>query len=173
MPDWGDAPLSQKVVIDPVQLGKLAELCCSIDEVAAFFRCSPSTIRHRIKRDPLKTVWETGIARGAISLRRAQLQAAYAGDRTMLVWLGKQILGQVDKVEQSVENKQRYVVEIPAPMNASQWINTYGKPGEETTDAANDKSVRPQPKSRQKKNAQVIDSSDYLDITPNLKKLKS
>ncbi len=158
----GDRSLStQKVVIDPVQLGKLAELCCSIEEVAAFFRCSPTTIRHRIKRDPLKTVWEVGMARGAISLRRAQLQAAYAGDRTMLVWLGKQILGQVDKVEQSIENKQRFVVEIPPPMTANEWMKSYGKASDDASDV-NGESPAPT-KQRGRRTAKVI-STDYREL---------
>lgn len=168
MPDRGMPLSSQKIVIDPVQLGKLAELCCSIEEVAAFFRCSTATIRHRIKREPMKTIWESGLARGRISLRRAQLQAAYAGDRTMLVWLGKQLLGQVDKVEQTVDTKQRFVVEIPPPMTAKEWINAYGKQGEDAIDVTSDKSTRPQPKSRSRanKSARMIDSSDYTEVVP-------
>lgn len=169
---------SQKIVIDPVQLGKLAELCCSIEEVAAFFRCSTTTIKHRIKRDPMKTIWETGLARGRISLRRAQLQAAYAGDKTMLVWLGKQLLGQVDKVEQTVDNKQRFVVEIPPPMSAKEWINAYGKQGDDAVDVTGGKPSRPQPRSRTKSRApRIIDSEEFRELIPapnlDLKKVDS
>ncbi len=35
-------------------------------------------------------------AEGKISLRRTQLELALAGDKAMLVWLGKQYLGQTD-----------------------------------------------------------------------------
>jgi hypothetical protein len=129
-----------KIVIDPIQLGKLAELCCSIEEVAAYFRCGTSTIRYRLTRDPLKTVWETGLARGRISLRRAQLQAAHAGDRTMLIWLGKQLLGQVDKVEQEVKNDQRWVVELPPPMSPAEWVKAFGK-GEGANGNAGDDAI--------------------------------
>src|SRR3954447_22356974 len=126
------------IVIDPIQLGKLAELCCSVEEVAAYFRCSVTTIKHRLKRDPLKTVWESGLARGRISLRRAQLQAAHSGDRTMLIWLGKQLLGQTDKVEQEVKQDQRWVVELPPPMSADAWIKAFGKGGDDAIDVTNE-----------------------------------
>ncbi len=44
-----------------------------------------------------------GYARGRASLRTWQFQAAKAGNTKMLIWLGKQLLGQKDtsKVEQT------------------------------------------------------------------------
>lgn len=122
-------PPVPKVVIDPVQLGKLAELCCTLEEVAAYFRTTVVTVKFRLKKDPLKTIWESGLARGRISIRRAQFQAALAGDRTMLIWIGKQLLSQTDKVEQNVETKQKWVVELPPAMTAEQWVAAYGKIG--------------------------------------------
>jgi hypothetical protein len=169
-----------KIVIDPIQLGKLAELCCSIEEVAAYFRCSPTTIRFRLQRDPLKTVWETGIARGRISLRRAQLQAAHSGDRAMLIWLGKQLLGQVEKIEQEVKQDQRWVVELPPPMSPEDWVKAFGKPGDGAVDVTGPdgknetgaksgtgaKAVR----GRRPAPARIIDSTDFSEIDPTKKK---
>ena len=43
--------------------------------------------------------FETGKSDGRISLRRAQFKAALAGNPTMLIWMGKQFLGQRDKIE--------------------------------------------------------------------------
>lgn len=43
-------------------------------------------------------------AKGKLSLRRKQFQLALSGDRTMLIWLGKQYLGQVDKSELTGKN---------------------------------------------------------------------
>lgn len=34
-----------------------------------------------------------------VSLRRKQVELAMAGDKTMLIWLGKNYLGQTDKLE--------------------------------------------------------------------------
>ena len=42
---------------------------------------------------------ENGRANGRQTLRRLQWQAANEGNSTMLVWLGKQLLGQRDKTE--------------------------------------------------------------------------
>ena len=39
-----------------------------------------------------------------MSLRRMQFEKAQTGNTTMLIWLGKQMLGQKDKIETSEEN---------------------------------------------------------------------
>lgn len=49
-----------------------------------------------------KDAFEQYSAQGRASIRRMQYKAAQAGDKTMLVWLGKQWLGQTDKVEQNI-----------------------------------------------------------------------
>lgn len=47
-----------------------------------------------------------------MSLRRMQYRAACAGDRTILIWLGKQYLGQRDKQDLDVHvTDQRKAVE--------------------------------------------------------------
>jgi hypothetical protein len=92
------------VPIDLEELEKLAAMHCTEAEVAAWFSSPGATltqqaISRKLKREPFKTVWATGRAKGSISLRRKQKQRADAGDRTMLIWLGKQWLGQADKQE--------------------------------------------------------------------------
>lgn len=62
----------------------------------------------RKERDAeLSRCLENGRKEGKMSLRRLQWKSAQAGDRTMLVWLGKQYLGQTDKqnVSQEVTGK--------------------------------------------------------------------
>jgi hypothetical protein len=154
------------IVIDPVQLGKLAELCCSIEEVAAYFRCSPTTVRHRLKRDPLKTVWETGISRGKISLRRAQLHAALNGDRVMMIWLGKNLLDQKDRVEQTEQNDKRWVVSLPQPATPEQWMAIYGKPGDDAVDITNSKPTKPRSKSKSRA-PRIIDAEKFREVPPD------
>ena len=90
------------VPVDLEELEKLAAMHCTEAEVAAWFSKPGATLTQqavskKLKREPFKTVWATGWAKGNISLRRIQKQRADAGDRTMLVWLGKQWLGQQDK----------------------------------------------------------------------------
>jgi len=86
----------KQIPIDTDALEKLAMLHCTGPEVAAFFECNQSTISRRLAKEPLKSVWERGWAKGNISIRRQQMQRAEAGDKTMLIWLGKQWLGQKD-----------------------------------------------------------------------------
>ena len=80
--------------IDEKQVEKLAARFWKNTEIAAFFDCDEATIRKRFS-DILAKGRETGRAR----LRDAQLKAALNGNPTMLIWLGKQLLGQKDSIE--------------------------------------------------------------------------
>jgi len=44
-------------------------------------------------------VYKRGMDKGCLSLRHKQFNLAKGGDKTMLIWLGKQLLGQVDRRE--------------------------------------------------------------------------
>ena len=46
-----------------------------------------------------------GRDQGKTSLRRMQWEKAQSGNTTMLIWLGKQMLGQKDKLETSENNE--------------------------------------------------------------------
>jgi AraC-like DNA-binding protein len=81
--------------IDEKQVFKLAKILCTDEEIAAVLNCSSDTLVRRFA-EPL----EKGRQFGRQSLRRKQYQLAMKGDRTMLVWLGKQYLGQQDRVQQ-------------------------------------------------------------------------
>ena len=83
------------------ELEKLASIHCTDAEIAGFFGIARETFCRRKKGAVLETL-ERGRAKGRASLRRAQWAAAMKGDRTMLVWLGKQLLGQKDKAEHEV-----------------------------------------------------------------------
>ena len=84
------------IKIDPLQVEKLAMIQCTQDEMSAVLGCSVDTL-HRNYADVIKKGWEEG----KMSLRRLQYKSAEAGDRTLLIWLGKQYLGQRDKTELS------------------------------------------------------------------------
>jgi hypothetical protein len=88
-----------KVVhIDLEQLEKLGRFQCTYDELAAWFHCDRRTIIRRMKQQDAKDAFERGKAQGRISLRQAQFSAALAGNSTMLIWMGKQLLDQKDTV---------------------------------------------------------------------------
>ena len=89
----------RKVVeIDVVELEKLCSLQCTYEEIAAWFNVSVRTIESRRKQPKFAEAMDRGKARGRISVRRAQMRLLEAGNATMGIWLGKQLLGQKDIV---------------------------------------------------------------------------
>lgn len=73
---------------------KLAQLGCKTKEIADHFGVSENTITNRFLEELTK-----GRADVRMSLRQWQLAAAKKGNVVMQIWLGKQMLGQVDKQE--------------------------------------------------------------------------
>jgi hypothetical protein len=84
------------VEIDLVELKKLCSLQCTDEEIGAWFGVSTRTIESRRKQPEFSEVMNRGKAKGRISVRRAQMKLLEAGNGTMGVWLGKQLLGQRD-----------------------------------------------------------------------------
>ena len=83
---------------DIEQIKTLARCHCPDNEIAAYLGCGESTIRRHFGT-LLKEARDTGKA----NLRAKQYRLAMEGDKTMLIWLGKQILGQKDRNEYSTE----------------------------------------------------------------------
>ena len=88
-----------RIEITVSDLEALGELACVNREIAAFLGVSERTIEKRLQEPELREALARGEARANVSLRRKQLNMALNGDRTMLIWLGKQRLGQKDKIE--------------------------------------------------------------------------
>lgn len=79
---------------------RLAARQASNREIAGILGVSESTIRKRIDDDPkLRALIEKAKGKGLAALRSKQYEVAMSGDRTLLIWLGKQYLGQSDKRE--------------------------------------------------------------------------
>lgn len=84
----------------------LCKLMCTAEEIAGFLSVSVDTLERRIREEhgcTFAEYFKEHSAQGKISLRRHQYKLAEAGNATMLIWLGKQYLGQTDK--QEVDNK--------------------------------------------------------------------
>ncbi len=79
--------------INEEDVRKLAERFWTITEIAAFFNCSDKTISNRFSDIVVK-----GKENGRAKLRDIQLRSAMNGNVTMQIWLGKQYLNQIDKV---------------------------------------------------------------------------
>ena len=84
----------KKYNIDTDQVEKLSGLGCTNTEIASFFGCDESLIRKSYSEFLTK-----GRDKGKIRLRQWQLKSAERGNVAMLIWLGKQMLGQTDKQE--------------------------------------------------------------------------
>ena len=85
--------------IDLIELEKLCSLQCSEEEIAAWFNVSVRTIQNRRKQHKFAEVMRRGKAKGCISVRRAQMRLLEAGNGSIAVWLGKNLLGQRDTMQ--------------------------------------------------------------------------
>jgi len=80
--------------LDTEKVEQLAGFGCTNTEIASFFGCDESLIRKSYSEFLSK-----GRDKGKIRLRQLQWRAAERGNVSMMIWLGKQVLGQVDKQE--------------------------------------------------------------------------
>lgn len=100
----------------PIRWDEFEKLCaiqCTLEEIAAYFNCSADTIERAVKRhykSGFADVFAQKRGHGKVSLRRVQFQKALEGNPTMMIWLGKQYLGQTEKVEQKVETVAEHIV---------------------------------------------------------------
>jgi DNA-binding PadR family transcriptional regulator len=78
-------------VIPPDEVYRLSKLWCSYEEIAEWFEIPVETLKYNFRDLITKGRTETKQA-----LRRAQIKSALEGSTTMLIWLGKNILGQSD-----------------------------------------------------------------------------
>jgi hypothetical protein len=89
-----------KLPIPPDEVELMASIGCTDREIATYFGLAETTFRTNFSdylingRQQLKS-----------SLRRAQLQTALSGNATLLIWLGKQCLGQTENPSTSDERK--------------------------------------------------------------------
>ena len=84
--------------INAEQVKKMASLGSPLVDIAYVVGCSVDTLQRRF-RDEI----EEGRATGRTRLRQKQLEVAMQGNPAMLIWLGKQLLGQTDKQEISAD----------------------------------------------------------------------
>lgn len=107
---------------------KLCSIFCTRSEVCSVMGIDPKTLNRLIdenfrdevnpgaERITFSDAFERFSGDGRAAIRRAQLTAALDGDKTMLIWLGKNYLGQSDsgaRREQD-EEKQPKSVEVTA-----------------------------------------------------------
>lgn len=110
-----------KAKIDLETFEKLAALQCTQAECAAFLEVSVDTIQRRIAHNPkFAAAWERGRENGKASLRRMQFESAQKGNITMQIWLGKQYLGQKDRLEHAGPDGNTVVFRLESVLNPPQ-----------------------------------------------------
>lgn len=87
-------PGPKPIAIDEKLVEKLATIMCTMKEIGAVIGCSVDTLERRFAE-----IIEKGRENGKMSLKRKQYEIAMGGNVTMLIWLGKQHLGQTNKEE--------------------------------------------------------------------------
>ena len=104
----GGAPVKQ---IDYSQLKKLCAIQCTGEECASLLDIDYDTLNNRLKEDNhggFSEFFKKHSASGKASLRRRQYKAAVEdGNVPMMIWLGKQYLGQNDTQKLEHSNPDR------------------------------------------------------------------
>lgn len=80
---------------------------CTGEEIAGCLGCHYDTLATAVQREKGCTFSEYFAQKrshGKMSLRRKQYATAMSGNPTLLVWLGKNWLGQTDKIESYVDH---------------------------------------------------------------------
>jgi hypothetical protein len=130
-PGEGGAPVKE---LDPRTAERLASIQCTDKEIAHCLGVSEATLIRRKQGDPdFAEALDRARSQGRMSLRRKQFEKANAGSDTMLIWLGKQILGQRDRFEHAGDPDNpltvRYVVEVPPAIEGKDdWRRRYAPP---------------------------------------------
>ena len=101
----GGRPLFE---VDYKKLENLCAIFCTGKECASVLGCHYDTLAKKVKEKTALSFpdyFKRNSAPGRVSLREKQFEAAHDGNVTMMIWLGKQILGQKDKSYNEIEDK--------------------------------------------------------------------
>ena len=95
-------PKGTTIPIDWPKVDGMCAIQCTGEEIAGVLGIGYDTLQRACKREN-DMVFEDYIGQkksgGRMSLRRKQYSTAMEGNPTMLVWLGKNWLGQTDKID--------------------------------------------------------------------------
>lgn len=101
--------------INQQQFETLCSMMCSLEEVSAVFNVHFNTLNNWCKETYGETFDKTAERFrnvGKTSLRRKQFQLAEKNSQ-MAIWLGKQYLGQTDKIEETTIERVEIINDIP------------------------------------------------------------
>jgi DNA-binding CsgD family transcriptional regulator len=97
------------------QVEKLASYGLTNKEISEALGYDDSTLKRKFENFLIK-----GRANLKQRLKKKQIQVALSGNVSMLIWLGKQYLGQAEKIEESgdykiIVNRKKLEVELKSP----------------------------------------------------------
>ncbi len=98
-------PGRKPIPVDFDLVDNLCDLQCTGEEIAAALGVEYKTLEKRVKEKTglqLREYIKKKGQKGKASLRRAQFKSGLAGNVTMQIWLGKQYLGQRDRMDTEI-----------------------------------------------------------------------
>lgn len=100
-----------KKLIDLDAISALCKMGCTIEEIASIIGTSDAwLIKEREDNPDMAQAMELGYSTMKAGLRKTQVELAMSGNATMLIWLGKQWLGQSDK--QAIETNTQINITV-------------------------------------------------------------
>jgi hypothetical protein len=105
-----------KKEIDPQLFENLCSIFCTQAEICEIIGIAANTLRDWCEDfygEDFLSVYKKHSGKGKMSLRRAQLKMAQTNP-TMAIWLGKQFLNQLDKVEEQISGSVIIRNEVPS-----------------------------------------------------------
>ena len=118
-PNKGGRPRKEITDKDFERLIAMIRIQCTQGEICGVFDMTAETLNTRIEErgeGSFSTLYKKHGDEGKASLRRMQWKAAEAGNSTMLIWLGKNMLDQTDKT--IVDNKHSVSDDMAELLNA-------------------------------------------------------
>ena len=103
-----------RLEIDWEKLDKMCAIHCTKREIADVLGISEDTIDRRCREEydcSFAVYYKKHASQGNMSLRRQQFQTAMKGNPSLLIWLGKQILGQTDQPVDTETDLAKYFVD--------------------------------------------------------------
>lgn len=122
----------------------MAELFATITDAAYILGVSRKTLHQKMNTDKeIRLAWEAGRAKIRCALRKRQLDEALNGNTAMLIFLGKNYLGQADKKETkaTISDMTPNADKIPLNVIVSKSRAIVAAIGEEADDGAGDHGV--------------------------------
>ena len=92
-------PASAQAAIDKDELDKLMRLSPTCKEASDWFDVSESSLERFVKTNfgmSFDALRDKRFTKTRMAIKKAQIEMALKGDRVMLIWCGKQYLGQRD-----------------------------------------------------------------------------